>query len=1450
MTDARIIELQSLLPRCLLPDWVRLGSRLVRLLRDKHHPERHDALLNRLLNEVHASVALRDQRRRNVPPVSYPPELPITARKDDILAAIRGNQVVVVAGETGSGKTTQLPKLCLEAGLGIEAKIGCTQPRRVAALSISQRIAEELNVSWGREVGCKIRFDDRSNAQTYIKLMTDGILLAETQGDPDLSEYNALILDEAHERSLNIDFLIGYLKGLLARRKDLKLIVTSATIDTGAFSRHFCDAPVIEVSGRMFPVEVVYAGLAGEEDTVGAPNSSSARTLPSRRAGLESGAPMSLPATEGETLARGLRAELASLANERDLTYVDAAVQAAERILYETSFGDVLIFMPSERDIRETSDMLAGRFFGEVEIIPLFGRLSAGDQQRVFTPSARRKVVVATNIAETSLTIPGIRYVVDTGLVRISRYNPRTRTRRLPIEPISQSSANQRKGRAGRVQDGICIRLYAEEDFAERPAFTQPEIQRANLAEVILRMKAFRLGDIETFPFLQPPTPAVIAAGFSLLQELGALDDKRDLTPLGRDLARLPIDPTLGRMLLQSQQEHATRELLIIAAGLSIQDPRERPLEQQEAARTAHRRFDDPRSDFLALLNLWNAFHEQWEKLRTQGQRRKFCRQHFLSYLRMREWQDLHEQLEGSLEDLAVLREDRRTGVAPVSDSSEPLKRNLESGDRRDACPTRYDAIHRSILAGLIGHVGHHEDRNAYKAAGNRQVVVFPGSALHAKGEPPKQRFTKTAKTPPKPKSNQPEWIVAGEIVETSQLFARTLAEIEPEWIFQLAPHCCKVVHQNPHWSGRDGRVMIEQVVTLHGLEVQRSKVAYGNLNASDATAIFIRTALVEERLLPSAADADDEAEERGGKVRVLNATAPVKPAEVPPQYHFLAHNRALRHKLENWQTRVRRHDFGDLDQAMCAAYALRLEAISSRDELNRWLREPGRQESLCINEAELAGGQALGFDAAAFPDAVPVGGQPVALSYAYAPGEEHDGVTVRIPFTLAQSASAALLEWAVPGLREEKISELLRALPKALRRELMPLAPKVAEIVRDFRPSGASFLHELGRFLRDRYHLEVPVAAWPPDALPAHLRTRIEVVGHDEKPLGASRDLEQLRQHFQQRQEQSEPTHEPVHWQRVAQRIEQFGLRGWTFGELPERVTVVEGPGLPLYGWPGLQCEEGGVSVRLFRSHAAARATSVFGVQRLVELAILKDLGWLEKDLRALAQFEKLHAPLGSLEELRTTALENLKRYLLPAEPLRALAQVHFEAAVAEARRRLPGLAEQLMDRVGAVLQGFQQARQKLGAPAVAAAAPRAGTLNSLSQLGLGQSAPARTGQPLAAELAALVPPRFLERVPFERLPHLPRYLKALLIRAERAALNPAKDLERVRQLAPWLDHLRKLEAESAPSVAARPQFAELRWMVEEFKVSLFAQELGTAMPVSPKRLEQQLERIRQAGG
>jgi len=1365
MADDRTEELKVLLPQCLLADWVRLGRRLGRLLRDDHHPGQREALLERLRQQVFASVALREERRLNAPGPSYPPELPITARKDDIVAAIRAHPVIVVAGETGSGKTTQIPKMCLEAGLGIEAMIGCTQPRRVAALSISRRIAEELSVTWGREVGCKIRFDDRSAAQTYIKLMTDGILLAETQSDPNLAQYNAIILDEAHERSLNIDFLLGHLKGLLTRRKDLKLVITSATIDTQAFSRHFDHAPVIEVSGRLYPVEVHYQPLDAASEEQG------------------------------------------------EVSYVDAAVRATERILGETRSGDVLIFMPTERDIREAGDQLEGRFGSGAEIVPLFARLSTGDQQRVFAPTARRKVVVATNIAETSLTIPGIRYVIDTGLARISRYNPRTRTRRLPIEPVSQSSANQRKGRAGRVQNGVCIRLYAEDDFQARPPFTQPEIQRANLAEVILGMKAFHLGEIETFPFIQPPTPAAIANGYALLQELGALDDQRALTPLGEDLARLPIDPTLGRMLLQSQHEHATRELLIIAAGLSIQDPRERPLEQKAAATAAHQQFSDPRSDFLSLLNLWNAVHDEWDRLRTQGQRRKFCKQRFLSYSRMREWQDLYAQLHDALDDLGTLKLNESTAA--------------------------YEAIHRSILAGLVGHVARLEQRNIYRAAGNRLVSVFPGSALCARGEPRKKSSLKGGKPASEPKSDQPLWIVVGEVVETSQLFARTVAGIDPLWIFQLAPHCCKLTHQNPHWNPGAGKVLVEEVVTLRGLEVQRRKVAYGNINPDDATAIFIRSALVEENLMSTRNRQGEEADIDRDEVRILTPVEQKEP-ELQPQYRFLAHNRRTRAKIENWRTRVRHHALGDLDQTLAEFYSRHLTGVSSLAELNRMLREPGAQERLCISEAELAGGQVMEYDVAAFPDAVSVRGQPVPLSYAYAPGEDHDGVTIQLPFTLAQTASAALIEWSVPGLREEMVSVLLRALPKSIRRELMPLAPKVAQIVCEFQPTGTSFLQDLAAFLHRRYGVPATVADWPANALPAHLRPRVEILDHERKPLGTGRDLLQLQERLKQTQPEAIVKSDSADWTRATQCWERFGLTDWTCGDLPERITVSKGPGLPEYAWPGIEYGEGVVNLRLFRNPDLARAASLIGAQRLVELAIQKDLAWLARDLRALSRYDTLYAPMGDSAELRETALEHLKRYLLPTEPLPALTRAHFETAVAAARQRLPGLAVRFMDRLEPILQLRQQVRQRLGVSAVPAV-PRPRTLSSLTQMGA--PAPLRDAHPLSAELEGLVPSRFLEGIAYDRLVHLPRYLKALLIRAERAVLNPVKNQQRLLRLAPYLDALGKLQAQRGGSAEARREREVFRWMIEEFKVSLFAQELGTAMPVSAKRLDQQLE-------
>jgi ATP-dependent helicase HrpA len=717
--------------------------------------------------------------------------------------------------------------------------------------------------------------------------------------------------------------------------------------------------------------------------------------------------------------------------------------------------------------------------------------------------------------------------------------------------------------------------------------------------------------------------------------------------------------------------------LLIIAAGLSIQDPRERPLDQKEAANAAHKRFNDPRSDFLTLLNIWSAVHDQWESLRSQSQRRKFCRQHFLSYLRMREWQDLYAQLHDALDDLGTLK---------LNESN-----------------AAYEAIHRSILAGLIGHVALHEERNLYKGFGNRELTVFPGSVLYERGEPQRRQVNQGAKPPPKSKSNQPRWIVAGEIVETSQLFARTLAGIDPQWIYQLAPHCCKVTHVNPHWSASAGRVLAEEIVTLHGLEVQRRKVAYGNVNPQDATAIFIRSALVEENLEVRNA-------ERGTQTAVHYAhvdPADLDDAFTPPSefraphsiYPFLNHNRAVRQKIENWQTRVRHYGLVDLDQTLCDFYAKHLEKVASVHDLNRWLREHPEPGALCVTEQELIGGQDLSYDANAFPDAVPVGGQPVALAYAYAPGEEHDGVTIKLPFALAPTASAAMIEWAVPGLRTEKIGELLRALPKSVRRELQPLPPKIEEIVRDFAPTGKSFVEDLGRFIHRRYGVEIPAAAWPAAALPRHLQTRVEIVDHDEKPLGAGRDLDQLRRQLAQSPAPTGIGKEPPAWKRAVERWERFGLDAWTIGDLPERITVSEGPGLPLYAWPGLAVDDGLVNLRLFRSLEERHAASLAGVRQLVELAIHKDLAWLEKDLRALSKVQALYAPLGTVDDLRETALENLKRHVLPAEPLPALTEASFQAAVAGARNRLAGLAQKLMDQVGVILQLRQQVEQRIGA-------------------------------------------------------------------------------------------------------------------------------------------------------
>ena len=1252
---------------------------------------------------------------RLIPPpaiaIRYPTDLPVSNRREDLLAALRANQVVIVAGETGSGKTTQLPKMCLEVAQekgGQVRTIGCTQPRRVAALSVSRRVAEELGVTWGREVGCKIRFGDSTGRDTRIKFMTDGILLAEIQSDPLLRAYGTLIIDEAHERSLNIDFLLGYLQELLRRRPgDLKVVITSATIDTEMFSRAFGGAPVVEVSGRLYPVEIRYQSLGSsfEEEM-------------------------------------------------EELTYVEAAARTVEDVLIESEGGDVLVFMPTERDIRDTRDLLETRLGKGIEVLGLFGRMPAGEQTRIFSPGGPRRVIVATNIAETSITIPRVRYVIDTGLARISRYNPRTRTKRLPVEPVSQSSANQRAGRAGRLQDGICIRLYDEEDFEKRPRFTQPEIQRANLAEVILRMKAFRLGEIETFPFLNPPLPPAIRAGYDLLHELGALDDAHTLTPLGRELARLPLDPTLGRMLLQARQERALPEVLVIAAGLSVPDPRERPDDAKEAAAAAHRAFVVADSDFLSLLKLWRAMPEN----PSGNALRRFAKANFLSQSRMREWRDVHRQLADAISD------DR-----------------TESASASPHPPGSDEAVHRSILTGLLGQIAQRKDRNLYQASGNRQVTIFPGSGLY-------QRQLKKADAE---KTNQPPWIVAGEIVQTSQLFARTVARINPEWVAELGAHLCKFSYADPHWNEKSGRVLAWERVLIYGLEVVRRRIDYGKVDPAKATELFIRGALVA--------------------------------GEAPVEHRFFKHNRDLRERIEAALTRVRNRRVDDLDEAFYRFYAARIEAVSSVHDLNKLVRARITREPdyLCAIETDLLPPDENGFafDRSLFPEQVALGNTALPLTYAYAPGEERDGVTVRVPLPVAAGLTTGQLQWMVPGLRDEQIGTLLRALPKSVRKSLMPLELKIRETAAAFEPGRGDFLTALAAFLSRRYGVEVRAADWPAGSLPAHLQPRVEVVDRNNQPLATGRDLGAIQATLEKSDVRSDA------WERAARRWERPALKTWSFGDLPESVVVDTIGGAPLLAFPGLMVRGSEVDIRLFRKREEAETASRAGVRRLAERALERDLAWVRKEIGSLiskgSPSIKQAGPVNPRSALdawngggQTKAAARPASEVLPdatarhvadaalaSEPVLPLTEARFQKLVADARRDLPLLTR----RTGELIVKIMDQRRQI--------------LTSTKRYpGLGD------------DLARLAGDDFPAHTPPDQLPHVPRFLRAMAIRAERAAVSPAKDAEKARALTPFADWETRVPA------AQRDAF---RWLLEEFRVSIFAQELGTALPVSVQRLK-----------
>ena len=1307
------------------------------------------------LSSSHASPASggrrEEGRERARFRIEFPPELPISARADEIVDLLGKHQVLILAGETGSGKTTQIPKMCLAAGGGSRGQIACTQPRRVAALSVSRRVAEELGVNWGREVGCKIRFDDRTSRDTVVKFMTDGMLLAEVQNDPLLRAYDTIILDEAHERSLNIDFLLGHLRNLRHKRPELRIVVTSATIDTEAFSKAFDDAPIVQVSGRTYPVEVIYAPL----DSLGSD-------------AAEGDEPESRPEA---------------------LHYVDGAVEAVQRILEGRAGdanGDILVFMPAERDIRECCEMLEGRH-RHCEVIPLFGRLSQAEQQRIFAGSQRRKIIVATNIAETSLTLPGIRYVVDTGLARVSRYVPTARTRRLPIEEVAQSSCDQRKGRAGRVSEGVCVRLYSEEDYNARPRFAQPEIQRANLADVILRLKAFGLGDIERFPFINMPATKSIRSGYALLEELGALDvdapesaSNRPLTPLGRELARLPVDPTVGRMILQAREEKAVHEVLVIAAGLSIQDPRERPMDAREKADAAHRRFVHPDSDFLTLLAIWETFHDELERL-SQSRLRKFCRDHFLSYTRIREWRDIHAQL---LDVLESRRDFRMTSVFDGVVLADRTPEKLAFGG------PAYRAIHRSILSGLLGNIAARDEENGgYKATHDRRVTVFPGSALNVRDEKQKKPGQGGGQKSSAPKAAK--WIMAAEIMETSRLYARTVARLDPAWALDLGVHLVKVAHSEPFWNQDAGRVMVKQRTRLYGLELENRAVSYGKIHPAHATEIFIREALVNDTI-----------------------TWPLD---------FLAHNRKVLDELEHLLTRARDTGFLNIDEALYRFYANRLQpgrasdapedGVSAVQDLVALVRERRGKypRFLMLSPEDLRDPSTIAVDEQAFPAALPIGTNVLPLTYTYRPGQHDDGVTLEVAPAEAERLTPIALDWAVPGHLEQKVEHYLSSLPKEARRLFVPLAETVKQLAaavaaRDRLTDRREALPEaLAACIAERFPIRVDASAWAEKPLPEHLRVRIRVVDDKGREICAARDLEEMKRLLGEHQRVASAKvaqDAPGAWARAREKWEKTDQMSWTFGErLPGRVEVCTQAGVTIHAWPSLKIGPSGVALRLARSEEEAKAQTALGLGRLLELELRHELLNLHKEIRGLREFGALLATYCSLNQLTEDAAGLLQRWL--CAPSRVSEPTHkaFSAAVNQARHDLRTSGPKLC----AVLKELFSVRA---------------TLEAFPN-------PYPT---LAGDLAQLVPKTLLREIDYPRAPHVVRYLKGLKLRAERWRQNPAKEAERSRALAPWLARQRAL-----------PRSDARYWLVEEYRVSLFAQELGTAEAVSPQRLERE---------
>lgn len=1287
-----------------------------------------ESLSKKPRSNTHGKPEIAEKSRNPVPAMSYPEELPVSSRRGEIAEAIKNHQVVVICGETGSGKTTQLPKICLELGRGKTGLIGHTQPRRIAASSTANRIARELNSPTGEIVGYKIRFTDKLQAGASVKLMTDGILLAETQNDRLLKQYDTIIIDEAHERSLNIDFLLGYLKQLLPKRPDLKIIITSATIDAERFAKHFSDGdntvPIIEVSGRLYPVEIRYRPIIDDK-----PSEASEKNRNDPR-------------------------------QTRDL--MDAIVDAVDE-LFRTGSGDTLVFLPGEREIRDAAETLRKHHPPHVQILPLYARLSAQEQERIFKPGNGRRIILATNVAETSLTVPGIRFVIDTGLARVKRYSYRNKVEQLHIESISQAAASQRAGRCGRVASGICIRLYEEQDFLQRQPYTTPEILRSSLASVILRMKSLRLGDIETFPFLEPPLKRAIADGYQLLQELGALDELNRMTPVGHELAQLPLDPRIGRMILAARDHQCLKETLIISAALSIQDPRDRPVDAQEAADNAHKKFVDVRSEFLSHLKIWKWFEDAIENKKSNRLLNENCRANFLSHLRLREWRDIHSQL------LTIVR---------------------ERGWRLNETDATYEQLHLALLTGLLGNIGcKSEDSSVFLGARGIRFQIWPGSALARKNG---------------------RWIMAAELVDTSRLYARCIAQIQPEWLEKVGSHLLKKSWGDPHWEKKPAQVTAFERATLYGLVVySHRRIHYGHINPKEARDIFIRDALV---------NGDFESK------------AP-----------FYLHNQKLMREIENLEHKSRRTDVLVDDSLIAAFYDKHIpETVFNGFSFDKWHKEATRTHPklLFLNRDDLMRHEAAGITTELFPKTFSHSGIDMALNYHFEPGNVRDGITLTIPIYALNQLDPERCEWLVWGMLKEKTHLLIKSLPQRIRRNCVPLpdyaAGFVDRIVEKNSFGSGSLIEAIIADIRSETNAVAKTDDFRLETLPVHLSMNFRVVDEHGRMLEMSRNLPALQAEFSREARSSfqqlaeKQAHITAEKDSPATPIPSTETSTATTGDFPDRITEWNFEPLPelleitrgkqtLYGYPALVDKDTHCEVEVFDEPALAKQMHHAGLRRLFVLQLKDQLRFLSKNISGLTQMGMQFIKLGSQEELRDQILQAAVDATFMMSPLPDKA-AEFEKRKNEGKARLGLIANEIARLSAQILSEYQTVQKKI--PAIRA---HEQTLDDINQ-----------------QVNQLVTRRFIIENDLERLKHFPRYLKGYSTRIDKCRNDPQKDKA---LMADWQQvatpYFRTIRDSKQAKIRHDPKMMEYRWLLEELRISLFAQELRTPFPVSLKRLQ-----------